>query len=59
MARTRGHNVGQPVSLHGTLFDGFICTVQSIEPRDRVCVLLDLMQRTVRMVVPSENVAAA
>ena len=51
--------VGQQVSLNGTLFDGFICTVQSIEPRDRVCVLLDLMQRTVRMVVPSENVATA
>ena len=51
--------VGQRVSLNGTLFDDFVCTVQSIEPRDRVCVLLELMQHTVRMVVPSENVAAA
>ena len=51
--------VGQQVSLHGTLFDDFLCTVQSIEARDRVCVLLDLMQQTVKMVVPSENVAAA
>ena len=49
--------VGQRVSLNGTLFDDFVCTVQSIEPRDRVCVLLELMQHTVRMVVPSENVA--
>lgn len=51
--------VGQQVSLHGTLFDDFVCTVQSIEARDRVCVLMDLMQRTIRMVVPSENVATA
>ena len=51
--------VGQQVSLHGTPFHEFICTVQSIEPRDRVCVLLDLMQRKVRMVVPSGNVATA
>ena len=49
--------VGQRVSLNGTLFDDFMCTVQSIEARDRVCVLLELMQHTVRMVVPSENVA--
>ena len=49
--------VGQRVSLNGTLFDDFMCTVQSIEPRDRVCVLLKLMRHTVRMVVPSENVA--
>ena len=51
--------VGQRVTLNGTLFDDFVCTVQSIEPRDRVCVLLELMQHTVRMVVPSENVAVA
>ena len=51
--------VGQRTSLHGTLFDGFVCTVLSIEPRDRVCVLLELMQHAVKMVVPSENVAAA
>jgi len=49
-------DVGQQVTLNGTLFDDFLCTVQSIEPRDRVCVLLELMQHTVRMVVPSENV---
>ena len=49
--------VGQRVSLNGTLFDDFMCTVQSIEARDRVCVLLELMQHTVRMVVPSENIA--
>ena len=49
--------VGQRITLNGTLFDDFVCTVQSIEPRDRVCVLLELMQHTVRMVVPSENVA--
>lgn len=51
--------VGQEVSLHGTPFDDFVCTVQSLDARDRVCVLLDLMQKTVRMVVPSGNVAAA
>ena len=51
--------VGQQVSLHGTPFDDFLCTVQSLEPRDRVCVLLDLMQQQVRMVVPSGNVASA
>lgn len=49
--------VGQRVALNGTLFDDFVCTVQSIEPRDRVCVLLELMQHAVKMVVPSENVA--
>ena len=51
--------VGQQVSLHGTLFDAFLCTVESINTKDRVCVLLELMQQTVRMVVPSEVVTAA
>ena len=51
--------VGQQVALHGTLFDDFICTVESIEARDRVCVLLDLMQQTVKLSVPSEVVTAA
>ena len=51
--------VGQRVSLHGTLFDDFVCAVQSIEPRDRVCVLLVSMQHTVKMVVAGENVVAA
>ena len=49
--------VGQRVSLNGTLFDDFVCTVLSIEPRDRVCVLLEFMQHAVKMMVPSENVA--
>ena len=48
---------GQRVTLNGTLFDGFVCTVLSIEPRDRVCVLLEFMQHAVKMMVPSENVA--
>lgn len=48
---------GQRVALNGTLFDDFVCTVLSIEPRDRVCVLLEFMQHAVKMVVPSENVA--
>ena len=48
---------GQRVALHGTLFDEFVCTVLSIEARDRVCVLLEFMQHAVKMVVPSENVA--
>lgn len=51
--------VGQPVSLHGTLFDDFICPVESIEAKDRVCVLLELMQQTVKLSVPSEVVTAA
>ena len=51
--------VGQRVTLNGTLFDEFVCTVLSIEPRDRVCVLLELMQHTVKMVVAAENVVAA
>ena len=48
---------GQRVMLNGTLFDEFVCTVLSIEPRDRVCVLLEFMQHAVKMVVRSENVA--
>ena len=48
--------VGQQVSLHGTLFDDFVCTVESIGAKDRVCVLLDLMQHTAKLSVPSENV---
>ena len=51
--------VGQQVSLHGTLFDNFICTVASIDAKDRVCVLLDLMQQTVKLSVPSEVVTTA
>ena len=48
--------VGQHISLNGTLFDDFVATVQSIDAQDRVCVLLELMQRTVRLVVPSDHV---
>ena len=50
---------GQPVSLRGTLFDEFICTVESIDAKDRRCVLLDLTQQTVKLSVPSEVVTAA
>ena len=50
--------VGQQVSLHGTLFDEFVCTVESIEARDRVSVLLEVMQQTVKLSVPSEVVTA-
>ena len=48
--------VGQRVAFNGTLFDDFVCTVLSIEPRERVCVLLEFMQHAVKMIVPSENV---
>ena len=47
---------GQRVTLNGTLFDDFVCTVLSIEPRDRVCVLLEFMQHAAKMMIPSENV---
>ena len=56
---TKRLKAGQRVTLNGTLFDEFVCTVLSIEPRDRVCVLLEFMQHAVKMVVPSENVAVA
>ena len=51
--------VGPWVSLNGTLFDDFVCPVESLEPRDRVCVLLELMQHTVKMVAAAENIVAA
>ena len=51
--------VGQQVNLHGTPFDDFVCAVESIEAKDRVCVLLELMHQTVKLVVPSETVIAA
>ena len=54
---TKRLKAGQRVTLNGTLFDEFVCTVLSIEPRDRVCVLLEFMQHAVKMVVPSKNVA--
>ena len=50
--------VGQHISLSGTLFDDFVGTVQSIDAKDRICVLLELMQRTVKLVVPFDNVVA-
>lgn len=50
-------SVGQRITLRGTLFDDFVATVQSIDARDRICVLLELMQRTVRLVVSSDQVA--
>lgn len=50
---------GQRISLSGTLFDDFAGTVLSIDARDRVCVLLELMQRTVKLVVPSDSVVTA
>ena len=51
--------VGQQVSLSGTLFDDFAGTVQSIDAKDRICVLLELMQRTVKLVVPFDDVVQA
>ena len=49
--------VGRSVALSGTLFDDFVGTVQSIDARDRICVLLEVMKRTVKLVVPLRHVA--
>ena len=48
---------GQNIALTGTLFDDFVGTVESIDAKDRICVLLEVMERTVKLVVPFDNVA--
>ena len=50
--------VWQQISLSATLLDDFAVAVQSIDAEDRICVLLELMQRTVKLDVRSGNVVS-
>lgn len=45
--------VGQQVSLHGTLFDDFICTVESIKAKDQICVLLEMRSQRAKANMPA------
>ena len=48
--------VWQHISRSGTRFDDFAGTVQSIDGKKRICVLLEMIQRTVKLDVRLANV---
>ncbi len=51
------YRVGQAVQIIGGPFDGIVATILSMDEKDRVVVLLDLMNRGVKVQVESQHVA--
>jgi transcriptional antiterminator RfaH len=51
------YRAGQTVQMAGGPFDGLLATILSVDEQDRLVVLLDFMQRSVRMRVESRSVA--
>lgn len=61
----RAHNVhdrfveGQDVRFDGTAFHDLVGRIVSIDAKDRIWVLLDLLQRRVKVVAKPQNLVAA
>lgn len=50
------YEAGQRVKIVAGPFEGFIVTILSIDEKDRLVVLMDLLRNSVRATVPQENV---
>jgi transcriptional antiterminator RfaH len=55
----RPYQVGQQVRLHGGPFDGVVATILSLDEKDRLVVLMDLLQRGVQARVTADQVSPA
>jgi transcriptional antiterminator RfaH len=55
----RPYAIGQQVRMAGGAFDGLIATIVELDEKDRLIVLMDLLNRTVKVKTESNNVAAA
>jgi transcriptional antiterminator RfaH len=53
------YQIGQEVRIAGGPFDGFIATILDLDERDRMLVLLDVMQRGVKIRLNGEMVTPA
>jgi transcriptional antiterminator RfaH len=49
--------VGQRVTLQGTAFDGLVGQIIELRDKDRVMVLLDLLDRQTRVQVPTDKLS--
>lgn len=50
--------LGQQVRLSGGPFDGIVATIVNMDEKDRLTVLMDLLNQSVRVKVRTENVTA-
>jgi transcriptional antiterminator RfaH len=53
------YQVGQRVCINAGPFDGIVATIIDMDEKDRLMVLLNFMNRGVRLRVPSEQVTPA
>ena len=53
------YHVGQKVQIATGAFDGLIATIIEMDEKDRLVVLLDLMNRGIRVKLKSEGVRPA
>jgi transcriptional antiterminator RfaH len=51
-----GFSVGQQVLMAGGAFDGLIVTVLEMDEKDRIVVLMDVLNRPVRVQAKAENI---
>ncbi len=49
---------GQEVRVSGGAFDGLVATIVTMDERDRLVVLMDILNRSVRVKVTTQNLAA-
>jgi transcriptional antiterminator RfaH len=56
---TRQFKIGQQVQFAGGSFDGLVATIIEMKEKDRLVVLLDLLQRPVRVRIDAKQVVAA
>lgn len=50
------YHVGQRVYMNGGPFDGLVATIIEMQEKERLVVLLDLLQQSVRVRLPAEKV---
>ena len=53
------YRIGQKVQIAAGPFDGIVATIIGMNEKDRLVVLLDLMQRSVKMTLTCDQVTAA
>jgi transcriptional antiterminator RfaH len=51
------YHVGQRVQIKSGPFDGVVATILSMDEKQRLVVLMDLMQRHVRVKIPADQVS--
>ena len=52
----RPYKIGQQVRVAGGAFDGLVATIIEMDERDRIVVLMDMLNRSVNVKLPSHQV---